>query len=61
MARKSWINRCNRPPKFGVRQYNRCALCGRRRAYLRKFNICRICFRNLASAGQIPGVRKASW
>ena len=61
MARKGWINRCNRRPKFPVRAYNRCSLCGRRRAYLRKFNICRICFRNLASIGQIPGVRKASW
>ncbi|MFH1731094.1 MAG: type Z 30S ribosomal protein S14 [Planctomycetota bacterium] len=61
MARKAWINRCNRPQKYKVRAYNRCALCGRRRAYYRKFKICRICFRNLASAGQIPGVRKASW
>ena len=61
MARKSWINRCGRKPKFKVRTVNRCGLCGRRRGYLRKFRICRICFRNLASAGQIPGVRKASW
>jgi small subunit ribosomal protein S14 len=61
MARTAWINRCNRTPKFPVRAYHRCALCGRRRGYLRKFRICRICFRSLASNGQIPGVRKASW
>jgi small subunit ribosomal protein S14 len=50
-----------RKPKFKVRQYNRCPLCGRARAFLRKFNMCRICFRNLASRGEIPGVTKASW
>jgi len=61
MARKCWINKCNRPPKFAVRAYHRCGLCGRRRSYYRKFNLCRICFRDLASNGQIPGVRKASW
>jgi len=46
---------------FKVRNYNRCPLCGRPRAYLRKFDMCRICFRNLAHEGQIPGVVKASW
>ncbi len=61
MARKSWINRCNKPQKHKVRKYNRCKLCGRRRSYMRKFKLCRICFRNLASTGMIPGVRKASW
>ena len=61
MATKAWINRWKRTQKFPVRHYNRCSLCGRRRAYLRKFKICRICFRNLASSGLIPGVRKASW
>jgi small subunit ribosomal protein S14 len=48
-------------PKFGVRHHNRCNLCGRSRAYYRKFGVCRICFRNLALRGEIPGVKKASW
>jgi len=61
MARKSWINRHNKPKRFPVRDYHRCELCGRRRSYMRKFKLCRICFRTLASCGQIPGVRKASW
>jgi small subunit ribosomal protein S14 len=49
------------PPKYAVRHRNRCMLCGRPRAYYRKFQICRICLRKLASEGMIPGVRKASW
>ncbi len=61
MARKCWIIKSTQPQKFKVREYYRCKLCGRRRGYYRKFQLCRICFRNLASAGQIPGVRKASW
>ena len=61
MARKALIEKCNRAPKFGVRRYTRCRRCGRRRGYLRKFQLCRICFRELASAGLIPGVIKASW
>jgi len=61
MARKCWVNKSRTPQKFTVRAYHRCELCGRRRAYMRKFRICRICFRNLASFGLIPGVRKASW
>jgi small subunit ribosomal protein S14 len=48
-------------PKFSTRRYNRCELCGRRRAYYRKFRVCRCCFRSLALKGEIPGVRKASW
>ena len=48
-------------PKFGVRQRNRCFRCGRPRGYIRKFNLCRICFRQLALAGEIPGVTKSSW
>ena len=48
-------------PKFSTRSYNRCKICGRPHAYLRKFGVCRICFRELAHAGQIPGVKKASW
>ena len=47
--------------KFSTREVNRCAMCGRNRGFLRKFGVCRICFRERASAGEIPGVRKASW
>ncbi|MCA9730508.1 MAG: type Z 30S ribosomal protein S14 [Deferribacteres bacterium] len=61
MARKALIEKANRTPKFRVRSYNRCSRCGRPRGYLRKFGICRICFRQLSLEGQIPGVRKASW
>lgn len=61
MAKKSGIAKWTRPPKYKVQQHNRCHLCGRPRAYIRKFGLCRICFRKLALAGQIPGVRKASW
>jgi len=61
MAKKSLIAKQKREPKFKVRAYNRCSLCGRPRAYLRKFGICRICFRTLALKGQIPGVTKSSW
>lgn len=61
MATKAWKVKALKPPKFKVRRVNRCALCGRRRGYMRKFGICRICFRENALAGNIPGVRKASW
>lgn len=61
MARKALIEKANSENKFKVRQYNRCLRCGRSRAYIRKFKLCRICFRELASSGQIPGVTKASW
>ncbi len=61
MARKALIVKSNRVPKFKTRRYNRCQLCGRPRAYYRKFQICRLCFRSLASKGEIPGVKKASW
>ena len=50
-----------RPAKFSTRAYTRCRLCGRPHSVLRKYGICRICFRELAYKGQIPGVRKASW
>jgi len=53
--------KAQRKPKFKVRAYNRCPLCGRGRAYLRRYGMCRICFRTLANQGQIPGVTKASW
>ncbi|MDH3555023.1 MAG: type Z 30S ribosomal protein S14 [Deltaproteobacteria bacterium] len=61
MARKSLIAKAERKPKFKVRSYNRCPLCGRPRAFLRKFGICRICFRNMALRGELPGVIKSSW
>ncbi|MDY0058483.1 MAG: type Z 30S ribosomal protein S14 [Myxococcota bacterium] len=61
MAKTSKMIAATRKPKFGVRQHNRCPLCGRPRAYLRKFRLCRLCFRNMASQGDIPGVIKASW
>jgi small subunit ribosomal protein S14 len=61
MAKTSLINKQRRTPKFKVRTYTRCRLCGRPRGYLRKFQLCRICFRNLALKGEIPGVVKASW
>jgi small subunit ribosomal protein S14 len=61
VARKALIEKSNRRPKFAVRGYHRCRRCGRRRAYMRKFQLCRICFRELASFGLIPGVIKASW
>jgi small subunit ribosomal protein S14 len=51
----------DRKPKYAIRHRNRCKRCGRPRGYLRKFNLCRICFRQLALAGEIPGVIKASW
>ena len=61
MARKALIEKTKREPKFKTRQVNRCRICGRPRGYMRKFQMCRICFRNLASNGMIPGVTKSSW
>jgi small subunit ribosomal protein S14 len=61
MAKKSMIVKALRPKKFKVRDYNRCPICGRPRGYLRKFDMCRICFRQLASSGDLPGVIKSSW
>ena len=61
MAKTALIEKSKRKPKFSTRQYNRCNLCGRPRAYYRKFGICRICLRNLAHDGAVPGLRKASW
>ncbi len=61
MAKKSLIAKQRRKPKFRVRGYSRCQRCGRSRGYLRKFELCRICFRELALAGEIPGVTKSSW
>jgi len=61
MAKISSIVRAERKPKFMTRRKNRCKQCGRPRGYLRKFTLCRICFRKLALAGEIPGVVKSSW
>lgn len=61
VAKKSLIAKAKRVPKFKVRGYNRCRACGRPRAYMRKFQICRICFRTLALEGKLPGVTKSSW
>jgi small subunit ribosomal protein S14 len=61
MAKKSMMERHAKKKKFAVREYNRCPLCGRVHGYLRRFDMCRICFRDLASKGQIPGVVKSSW
>jgi small subunit ribosomal protein S14 len=61
VAKKSLVAKWKRTPKFKVRGYNRCRRCGRPRAYLRKFGMCRICVRELALSGELPGVVKASW
>ncbi len=61
MAKKALIAKTKKTKKYKVRQYNRCSRCGRPRGYLRKFDLCRICFRELALYGEIPGVKKASW
>ncbi|MDP4000135.1 MAG: type Z 30S ribosomal protein S14 [bacterium] len=61
MARKALINKANKTPKFSSRLVRRCSRCGRKRGYLRDFNLCRICFREQSSKGNIPGVKKASW
>lgn len=61
MAKKSVIARSQKTPKFSTRAVNRCFKCGRKRGYLRDFGLCRICFRELANEGRIPGVKKSSW
>ncbi|MBP8617812.1 MAG: 30S ribosomal protein S14 [Parcubacteria group bacterium ADurb.Bin305] len=61
MAKKSVIARAQKKPKYSSRTVRRCWRCGRKRGYLRDFGLCRICFRELASKGEIPGIRKASW
>ena len=61
MATKAHIAKAKRIPKFSSRRENRCQLCGRQRAVYQKFRLCRICFRNMALDGMIPGVKKASW
>ncbi|HEY3298348.1 MAG TPA: type Z 30S ribosomal protein S14 [Armatimonadota bacterium] len=61
MAKQALIEKAKRAPKFKAQGYNRCSLCGRPRGYIRKFGICRICFRELAHQGLVPGVTKSSW
>jgi len=61
VAKKSMIEKWKRTPKFSTREHNRCKICGRPHGYLRKFEMCRVCFREQSYAGAIPGVRKASW
>lgn len=61
MATQAQIAKSKKKPKFSTRQVNRCALCGRKRAFMRDFDLCRICFRELANRGEIPGIKKSSW
>ena len=61
MAKKSQVVKSKKKPKFSTRIVRRCFRCGRRRAYMRKFGLCRICFRELANKGEIPGIKKSSW
>lgn len=61
MAKKSLVEKQKKKQKFPTRKYTRCRLCGRPRGYMRKFGMCRICFRELALEGELPGVKKASW
>jgi small subunit ribosomal protein S14 len=61
MAKTSVVARAKKKSKFSTRQVNRCFRCGRRHGFMRKFGICRICFREMAGKGQIPGIKKASW
>ncbi|MEA3452875.1 MAG: type Z 30S ribosomal protein S14 [Patescibacteria group bacterium] len=61
MAKLSHIAKAKRKPKYSTRVITRCFRCGRKRGYMRKFGLCRICFREMANKGQIPGVRKSSW
>jgi small subunit ribosomal protein S14 len=61
VARKAMVEKCNKKPKHAVKSYNRCRRCGRVRGYMRRFGVCRICFREMALSGVIPGITKASW
>lgn len=61
MATKAQIAKSRKKPKYSTRIVRRCWRCGRHRGYMRRFELCRICFRELASQGQIPGIRKSSW
>ncbi|HSA32263.1 MAG TPA: type Z 30S ribosomal protein S14 [bacterium] len=61
MARLTMMLKAKRKPAFSTRYHNRCPLCGRARSYIRKFDMCRLCFRKMASNGLIPGIIKSSW
>ncbi len=61
MARKALVEKSEKDKKYDVRDNNRCSICGRSRGYMRDFGICRVCFRELAHKGELPGVQKASW
>jgi len=61
MATSAQIAKSNKKPKYMTRKVRRCWRCGRRHAYMRDFDLCRICFRELASKGEIPGIKKSSW
>ena len=61
MAKKALVEKANKKPKFKVRAYTRCQKCGRPRSVYKKFGLCRVCLRDLAHAGEVPGVTKASW
>lgn len=61
MAKTAMKIKAARPQKFEVREYNRCRICGRPHSYMRKFGICRVCFREMAHQGELPGVTKSSW
>ena len=61
MAKKALVNKQRKTPKFKVRSYSRCQRCGRPRAVFRRFQLCRVCLRELGHAGEIPGLKKASW
>ncbi|TSC96707.1 MAG: small subunit ribosomal protein S14 [Parcubacteria group bacterium Athens0714_26] len=61
MAKLSVVVRAKKKPKYSTRIVRRCFKCGRKRGYMRQFGLCRICFRELASKGEIPGIKKASW
>lgn len=61
MARRALILKAKKKPKYPTRVIRRCKICGRKRAYMRDFDLCRICFRERASKGELPGVTKSSW
>jgi small subunit ribosomal protein S14 len=61
MPRKALVVKALKKPKYSTRTINRCWRCGRKRAFMRDFGICRICFREMASIGEIPGMKKSSW
>ena len=61
MGKTSWIAKTKMTPKFSTRRKSRCNLCGRSHAFMRKFGLCRICFREMAHRGELPGITKSSW